>query len=65
MRHCDDETLAAIALGEPAESRDAAHVSECATCAAEVASLLGFDAIEQGTPSSDADIEAQIVTDPR
>lgn len=39
MRHCDDETLAAIALGEPAESRDAAHVSECATCAAEVASL--------------------------
>ncbi len=39
MRHCDDETLAAFALGEPVDTADAAHVESCAVCRAEVAEL--------------------------
>ncbi|WP_062524464.1 anti-sigma factor [Demequina rhizosphaerae] len=39
MRHCDDEVLAALALGEPVDASDAAHVDSCETCAREVAEL--------------------------
>ncbi len=36
MRHCDDDTPAAIALGEPIDSLDAEHAAACTDCAAEV-----------------------------
>lgn len=36
MRHCDDDTLAALALGDPVDANDAAHVDACAACAAAV-----------------------------
>lgn len=39
MRHPDPEDLALLALGEDAGPDVAAHLAECASCAAEVASL--------------------------
>lgn len=44
MRHCDDETLAALALGEPVGADDTAHVETCERCAAEVAELRALQA---------------------
>ena len=42
MSHYDDETLALLALGEAGVTPDAdAHLAECPTCRAEVASLAG------------------------
>ena len=34
MSHCDEETLALLALGEVVDSRDVAHAQECAECRA-------------------------------
>ncbi|MDN4482915.1 anti-sigma factor domain-containing protein [Demequina lignilytica] len=39
MRHCDDETLAALALGEPVDAPDATHVESCEECARELSAL--------------------------
>ncbi|MDN4475330.1 anti-sigma factor [Demequina sp. SYSU T00192] len=44
MRHCDDEVLAALALGEPVDASDAAHVAACERCAHEVAELRDLQA---------------------
>ncbi|WP_062298997.1 anti-sigma factor [Demequina maris] len=44
MRHCDDEALAALALGEPVDASDAAHVASCERCAHEVAELRDLQA---------------------
>lgn len=60
-----DVTAANLGGDEPDVNTVVYADESLADTAAEVASLLGFDAIEQGTPSSDADIEAQIVSDPR
>ena len=34
MSHCDEDALALLALGEVVDSRDVAHVQECAECSA-------------------------------
>jgi len=39
MRHCDDEVLAALALGDPIDPADAEHITTCTRCAAEVEEL--------------------------
>lgn len=44
MRHCDEDTLAALALGETVSAADATHARDCAECAAEVAELRALTA---------------------
>ena len=44
MRHCDEETLAALALGEPMNDTDAAHLQACAECRAEATAYAGVAA---------------------
>ncbi|WP_299441471.1 anti-sigma factor domain-containing protein [uncultured Phycicoccus sp.] len=39
MNHPDDDTLAALALGETADGRTATHVAACPVCSAEVEAL--------------------------
>ena len=39
LQHCTPEDLALAALGEPLPADEAAHLTSCAACAAEVASL--------------------------
>lgn len=39
MQHCDDDALALVALGETPSPADAAHLSGCAQCRAEVESF--------------------------
>lgn len=39
MRHCDDETLSLLALGEPVNSEVSAHVSGCPRCTGELQEL--------------------------
>ncbi|WP_062518851.1 anti-sigma factor [Demequina silvatica] len=39
MQHCDDESLAAIALGEPLSAADGEHAATCERCASEVEAL--------------------------
>jgi hypothetical protein len=39
VQHCTPETLALAALREPLSAEDAAHLAECPTCRADVASL--------------------------
>src|SRR5215213_8432722 len=46
VQHCTPEQLALAALHEPLPDQDAAHLSSCAVCTAEVASLRrGVDAV--------------------
>ncbi|WP_062517033.1 anti-sigma factor domain-containing protein [Demequina gelatinilytica] len=53
MRHCDDATLAAIALGDPVDASDAAHVAACERCAREVDALRALQAtlVDAGSSS--------------
>ncbi|WP_082105281.1 anti-sigma factor domain-containing protein [Demequina subtropica] len=44
MRHCDDATLAALALGDPVDAADAAHAEVCEACAHEVDALRALQA---------------------
>lgn len=44
MPHCDEETLAALALGEPVGADEAAHVAACERCAAELEALRALQA---------------------
>jgi len=58
MTHCDPETLALAALGEPIPSPDAEHLSFCHQCQQEVADLtalvsLARDAPRELTPAPD------------
>ncbi len=51
MNHPDDDSLAAIALGETADASTAAHVATCATCASEVDALRStLSLVHSGTP---------------
>lgn len=54
MSHYDDETLALLALGEAGLTSDAdAHLAECPTCRAEVASLAGVVGVARRTDRAD------------
>ena len=39
MQHCDPEALSLVALGEPADPQDAAHLAACPQCQADAAEL--------------------------
>ncbi|MBX9243491.1 hypothetical protein ICW40_01560, partial [Actinotalea ferrariae] len=54
MEHVDEETLALIALGEPAADADRAHVASCERCAAEVAELSAVVAVGRATGAHEA-----------
>lgn len=58
-------TAANLTSDEPESNRVVYAEESQITTAQQVASALGIDAVEQGTPTSDADIEVQIVEDPR
>lgn len=45
MRHIDPDAVALAALGEPLDATDRAHLSACADCAREVASLAATVAV--------------------
>lgn len=45
MRHIDPDAVALAALGEPLDAADRAHLSACAGCAREVASLAATVAV--------------------
>lgn len=40
MLHCDEDDLAVIALGEPANAEDEAHLQECARCRSHLDQLI-------------------------
>ncbi len=53
MQHCESESLALIALGEPAISSDADHVAICAACRLEVERLSAVVAIARSVTPAD------------
>ncbi|SEJ12993.1 anti-sigma factor [Demequina mangrovi] len=74
MRHCDEEELAALALGDPIDAAAAAHAAGCERCATEVEDLRAVAGRVQGAAGVElvapparvwTAIEAEIAADPR
>ncbi len=47
--HCDEETLAALAMGEQVSEADASHAAACATCSTEVEQLRAIVSVLDGS----------------
>lgn len=54
MEHVDEDTLALLALGEPATDAERAHVAGCGRCSAELAELSAVVAVGRVTVPADA-----------
>ncbi|MBI5160670.1 MAG: anti-sigma factor [Micrococcales bacterium] len=53
MAHLDDDTIALLALGEPADAHAAEHLAECPDCAREVGSLAEAARVGRETVSTE------------
>ena len=56
VQHCDDESIALMALGEPRTTADAAHLRNCGLCQSRLDQLTAVATSARGITAADAPI---------